>query len=193
MNMFKARTGLLLGLGMAMLTAVPTTVHANLCKGNGRLLLRWSKKSTIAVVVFSATSCDTPAACAGDASVTDGTLATKAPITFTIKDAKGKTLTSTIDPAAPSCAGRCGRVNRGGCPHGADTYRVAGGVLRYAFATAEQTSMNASKLRIATNDPPTLSAPVTVTVSDANGYTVEVRFNTCQPRTTGTGVAVNCS
>jgi hypothetical protein len=191
MDMFKTGTGIALGLGMAIIMGVPMAAHAKPCTGAGRLQLRWSKKSPSALVLFSATLCDTPPACTSG-STKDGTLATKAPITFTIRDSRGKTLTSTVDPANPSCAGRCGQVNRGGCPHGADTYRLAGGALRYAFADPGQTSLTVSKLRMQTSERPDLSAPVTVTVSDANGYSVEMQLNTCHPRTTGAGVAISC-
>jgi len=190
--MLKLGIRMALGFGMAFAAVLPLSAQAKPCQGGGRLLLRWTKKAPVAVVLFSATLCDTPTACASSGSVQDGTLATKAPLTFTIKDVSGTTLTSTIDPADPSCAGRCGQVNRGGCPHGTDTYRVKGGALRFAFANPGQANVTVSKLRIPSADRPALNAPVTVTVSDNNGYSVEMQLNTCRPRSTPAGVTITC-
>jgi hypothetical protein len=161
------------------------------CAGTKRLQLRWSPKTQTALVSVSAMQCERPASCtAGRAA---GVLLTKTPITVSIHDAGGHSLSGVVDPRAAHCGARCGQRNRGGCSGGADIHRVAGGFLRYMFTEPGPTTVVASKLRLPAPELPRLTTPLTVTFTDAEGYTVEAELQTCRVRQSAGGTVLWCS
>jgi hypothetical protein len=118
---------------------------------------------------------------------------THSPITLTIKDALGHTLSRVVDAAASTCVGRCERVNRGGCLGGSDTHRLAGSFVRYLVNTRGQTTIVANKLKIPSAEAPNLVSPLTVTVTDSAGYTATAELRNCRVRQSGSGTAITCS
>ncbi len=163
------------------------------CTGSKRLQVRWSKSSATALVSFSSTQCDPPPNCSSTEARTSGTMFTQSPITLTIKDALGHTLSRVVDASASDCVGRCERVNRGGCLGGSDTHRLAGTSVRYMVTPNGQTTIVANKLKIPTTDAPSLVSPLTVTVTDGAGYAVTAELRNCRNRQSTTGAAVTCS
>ena len=188
------RAGLTLGIMLVTLGALTGVTHAAPCNGTKRLQLRWSAKAGTALVSLSATQCDRPPRCGDDAGArAAGTMFTKSPITVTIKDAAGRTVSGVVDAGASTCSGRCERVNRGGCLGGADTHRLAGSVVRYAVNTQGQTTVVANKLKLPVSDQPNLVAPITVSVTDGDGYAITAEFRKCHVRQSGGGTALTCS
>ena len=164
------------------------------CNGAKRLQLRWSAKTGTALVSLSAAHCDRPPKCRDDAGArAAGTMFTKSPITVTIKDASGRTVSGVVDAGASTCSGRCERVNRGGCLGGADTHRLAGSFVRYAVNTQGQTTVVANKLKLPVADQPNLVAPITVSVTDADGYAITAELRKCRVRQSGGSTALTCS
>ncbi|MFQ5667005.1 MAG: hypothetical protein ACE5I7_11305 [Candidatus Binatia bacterium] len=180
-------------LFMLVLVSLPAAVLATSCRGSTRVQLRWSARTHTSIVSFSATQCDRPPACTPTRTLPTGVLVTAAPVVVHITDANGQTLSVVVDPADPACGKRCRQLNRGGCPRGVDTYRIGGSFLRYTFGAQGQTSVVGSKLRVPGAQPPTFTAPVTVTVRDANGYSIEAAAKRCRVRQSASGTAVTCS
>jgi hypothetical protein len=187
-----------LALGAAVLwgaiaLAAPLAAAAGPCAGTKRLQLRWSPKTQSALVSLSATLCDRPPACTGASASPEGTLLTKSPITVVIKDAAGHSLSGVVNPADANCAGRCERSNRGGCPNGADTHRRSGSFIRYVFGNQGHTSVVVSKLTMPAAQQPNFTGPITVIVTDANGYAVSADLRSCRVRQSANGAAISCS
>ncbi len=185
----------------AVLVATLALASAGLaapCRGGSRLQLRWSAKTQATVIAFSTTQCGVPESCrasdgAAASSQTKETAVTRPPITVTVRDAAGRTLTATVDPADPSCGGRCGQFTHGGCDGGSETHRLANGFVRYVLRAPQQASVVVNKLRIAAPDAPALVAPLTVTVRDAGGYTVEADLKKCRSREASGSLSLFCS
>jgi hypothetical protein len=174
--------------------AVAALAQAAPCPGTKRLQLRWSSKSGTALVSFSATQCDRPPKCRDDAGPRAAeTMFTKSPISIAIKDAAGHSVSGVVDAGASACSGRCERVNRGGCLGGADTHRMAGSFVRYAVNTQGQTTVVANKLKLPVADQPNLVAPITVSVTDGDGYAVTAELHKCRVHQTGGNTALMCS
>jgi hypothetical protein len=163
------------------------------CSGTKRLQLRWSKKKGTALLSLSTTRCDPPPNCSDPQARAAGTMFTHSPITVTIKDADGHSLSGVVDPGTRDCGTRCERVNRGGCLGGSDTHRLAGTFVRYVVNTQGQTTVVANKLRIPTSDPSNLVAPLTLTITDASGYVVTAELAKCRVRHAAAGAALSCS
>lgn len=183
-----------MGFILATLAALAVVAQAAPCSGTKRLQLRWSSKTGTALVSLSATQCDRPPKCRDDAGPrASGTMFTKSPITIAIKDAAGRTVSGVVDAGASTCTGRCARVNRGGCLGGADTHRLAGSVVRYAVNTQGQTSVVANKLKLPVADQPNLVAPLTVSVTDGDGYAITAELRKCRVRQSGGSTTLMCS
>jgi hypothetical protein len=182
-------------VGVFTVTAavVSDAAAAATCAGAQRLQLRWSKSSGTALVSFSSMQCDPPPNCASREARATGTMFTRSPITLTIKDALGHTLSRVVDTSEASCVGRCQRSNRGGCLGGSDTHRLAGSVVRYMVNAQGQTTVVANKVRIPSTDAPNLVSPLTVTVTDGAGYTATAELRNCRLRESTTGTAITCS
>jgi hypothetical protein len=175
------------------LGALPRSAHAAPCAGVQRLQLRWSQNTGTALVSLSSTLCDRPPSCSQSAARDAGAMFTKSPITITIKDAAGHSLSGVIDAGASTCSGRCERVNRGGCLGGADTHRVAGSFVRYVVNTRGQATVVANKLKLPATEPPNLVAPISLSVTDGAGYAVTAELHKCRSRSRGNGVAISCA
>jgi hypothetical protein len=190
-----------IGMHVAVLLATLALATASLaapCRGGSRFQLRWSAKTQTAVIAFSTTQCGVPESCgAADGSAagsrTNATAVTQPPISVTVRDVSGRTLTGTVDPTEPSCGGRCGQFTHGGCEGGSETHRLANGFVRYVLRAQQRASVVVNKLRIAAPDAPALVAPLTVTVRDAGGYTVEADLKKCRSRESGGSVSLFCS
>lgn len=178
---------------IAALGALPRSAHAAPCAGVQRLQLRWSQNKGTALVSLSSALCDRPPSCSQSGARDAGAMFTKSPITITITDAAGHSLSGVIDAGASTCSGRCERVNRGGCLGGADTHRIAGSVVRYSVNTRGQATVVVNKLKLAAAEPPNLVAPISVSVTDAAGYVVRAELHNCRSRTRGNGVALSCA
>ena len=163
------------------------------CTGSKRLQIRWSKSSGTALVSFSSMQCDPPPSCHTAEARATGTMFTRSPITLTIKDALGHTLSRVVDASDPNCVGRCERTNRGGCLGGSDTHRLGGSSIRYVVNAQGQTAIVANKLRIPTAEAPNLVSPLTVTVTDGAGYMATSELRNCRVRQSSTSAAVTCS
>ena len=186
--------GATLGLVLVMLGALAPGAQAAPCNGTKRLQLRWSPKTGTALVSFSAAQCDRPPKCRDDSGPrSTGTMFTKSPITVAITDAAGHTVSGVVDAGASTCSGRCERVNRGGCLGGADTHRLAGSFVRYAVNTQGQTTVFANKLKLPIADQPNLVAPITVSVTDGDGYAITAELHKCRARQSGGSTALTCS
>jgi len=173
---------------------VAVGAHGSPCTGSKRLQLRWSAQSRSAVVSLSVMLCGQPPTCGrAAAEPTPGATFTTPPLTVTLSDAAGHRLRATVNAADTGCGDRCGHVNRGGCPGGTDTHRLAGSFVRYVFGTQGHATVVASKLKIPAIEPPALAAPLTVTITDATGYSVEAQLKSCRTRQSASGVAVACS
>jgi hypothetical protein len=181
------------GLILVTLAAFPAAAHAAPCKGPTRLQLRWSPSTGAALLSLSATLCDAPPTCGEPGARTAGTMFTKSPIAITITDAAGRSLSSAVDAGAADCGGRCERVNRGGCLGGADIHRLAGSLVRYVVNTRGQTTVVANKIKIPAATRPDLVTPVTVTMTDAGGYTVTAELHKCRVRGSTGATVVSCS
>lgn len=169
--------------------ACPESAAPLPCAGATKLRLAWSAKyPQLAKVLLSATRCAAPPAC----SAAPGSgLVTVGPISVTITDALGQSLTKTI--AEPG-------INAGGCPGGIDTYRGPADRTRFIFGVDGVTTVVA-KLRIAgvvplpedaAPTPPVFTAPLTFTVRDSCGYEVEGRVTTCFTRQKSTRMDLKC-
>ena len=188
------RMGATVGLILATFAAAAVVAQAAPCSGTKRLRLHWSSKTRTALVSLSATQCDRPPKCRDDAGPrAAGTMFTKSPLTIAIKDAAGHTVSGIVDAGASTCSGRCARVNRGGCLGGADTHRLAGSVVRYAVNTQGQTTIVANKLKMPVADQPNLVTPITVSVTDGDGYAITAEFGKCRVRQSGGGTTLMCS
>jgi hypothetical protein len=182
------------GFILVSLTVFPAAVHAAPCKGATRLQLRWSPSTGLALLSLSATQCDRPPGCSSEPGArAAGTMFTKSPIAITITDASGHSLSSALDAGAADCGGRCERVNRGGCLGGADVHRLAGSFVRYVVNTLGQTTVVANKVKVPAATRPDLVTPVTVTITDAAGYSVTVDFHKCRVRGSTGATVVSCS
>lgn len=181
------------GLILVTLGALPLTAQAAPCSGVKRLQLRWSSNTGFALVSLSATQCDRPPKCSDAGARAKDSMFTTSPITVTIKDVSGHTVSGTVDAGASNCSGRCERVNRGGCLGGADTHRLAGSFVRYVVNTQGQTTVVANKLKIPTADAPNLVTPITVTVTDGSGYAVTAELRNCRVRHKAGSTAITCS
>lgn len=186
--------GATVGSVLITLGALSTAAQAAPCNGAKRLQLRWSSKTGTALLSLSATQCDRPPKCGeGAGPRAAGTMFTKPPITIAIKDASGHTVSGVVDAGASTCSGRCERVNRGGCLGGADTHRLAGSFVRYAVNTQGQTTIVANKLKMPVADQPNLVTPITVSVTDGDGYAITAEFGKCRVRQSGGGTTLMCS
>jgi len=189
-----ASIGATAGLIPVTLVILAALAQAAPCNGAKRLQLRWSSKTGTALVSLSATQCDRPPKCLAAAGPrAAGTMFTKSPITVAITDAAGRTVAGVMDAGAPTCSGRCVRVNRGGCRGGADTHRLAGSVIRYAVNTQAQTTVVANKLKVPVADQPNLVAPITVSVTDGDGYAITAELRKCRVSQSGGSTALTCS
>lgn len=190
----RMRGGAILGLVLVTLAALAGVAHAAACSGTKRLQLRWSSKTGTALVSLSAAQCERPPKCRNDAGPrAAGTMFTKSPITVVIKDASGRIVSGVVDAGASTCSGRCERVNRGGCLGGADTHRLAGSFVRYTVNTQGQTTVFANKLKLSIADQPNLVAPITVSVTDGDGYAITAELHKCRARESGGSTALACS
>ena len=180
-------------LSLSMAALLPSAVQAKPCRGVQRLQLRWTQKSATALVSLSANACDAPPLCAAGKTVSEGVTVTKPPFRITVSDAAGKMLSGEFDPADPACGARCAQLNRAGCSSGTDSYRLPGGFVRYVVTSPTQTTVALSKLRIPATQPPNFTAPLIVTVKDANGYAVEMELKNCRIRPSTENVTISCS
>jgi hypothetical protein len=179
-------------LSLVIALSIPMAGWAKPCKGTRRLQLRWSQKNLTSLVSLSATVCDTPPSCAAGKTLAEGVTLTKPPFHITITDAAGKVLSGEVDPADPNCGTRCIQLNRAGCTSGTDAYRLPGGFVRYV-SSQTGTTLTANKLKIATAEQPKLTAPLSVTVSDANGFSVEMEMKRCRVRESAKSTTINCA
>ena len=190
-----------IGVGVVVVTAMLALASAGLaapCRGGSRLQLRWSAATQAAVLAFSTTQCGVPSSCgAPDGSAarsqTKETAVTRPPISVTVRDTSGRTLSAMVDPAEAACGGRCGQFTHGGCDGGSETHRLASGFVRYVLRAPQQASVVVNKLRIAAPTAPALVAPLTVTVRDAGGYTREAELKKCRSRESAGSLSLFCS
>jgi hypothetical protein len=147
------------------------------CTGTKKVQVSWFAKDPFtARVVVSGTHCEAPVRCE-DVS---GDLVTVPPITVTITDAAGQSLSKTI--TAPG-------VNMNGCPGGHDTYRSPTERLRFVYGAATTV---VGKMRAPQPNPTplALTPPLKFTVQDSCGYAVEGTVSTCFLRQSSKGTVL---
>jgi len=154
--------------------------RAATCVGAKKLNVAWFAKDPFTVrMAISATGCPAVPEC--DLAV-DGELVTIPPLSVELKDANGLTFAKTVtDPG----------VNLGGCP-GSELYRGISR-LKFVYGAGGVTTV-LGKFRFAQTQsmPPTLTPPITVTISDACGVVDSVTMNTCYPRFKDTTSSLKC-
>jgi hypothetical protein len=160
-------------------TCTPRSVPAA-CRG-ARLQVSWfTKDPSNARISVSTTGCPlTPSCLAG---VANGELVSLPPLTLTIADNDNHQLSKDV-----SSPGR----NMGGCPGGSDTYR---GVdrLRLVYGAA-MTLIATLNVPLASPTPPTLNAPVALTVRDACGPILNATTNSCSIKASAAVTTIRCS
>jgi hypothetical protein len=180
-GMLAAASGARAQTATATATDTPAaTATPAACNGTSKLRVLWSSRNPLVSRVFlSATQCVAPADCG--TTPTGGTV-TQEPITITLRDGQGHTVSATVtDPG----------VNAHGCPGGIDTY--SGPSERTRFVYGRRTTVIA-KLHVPQSapTPPALSAPITVSVRDATGYEIDGTVNTCFATQFGVLVSLRC-
>lgn len=160
----------------ATLTATNTPA---ICKGSNRVQLTWFAKSPSMVRLnLSGTQCGAPAACATGPI---GSTVTVPPIVVTVSDSMGHSVGLTISDEG---------VNTRGCP-GIDDYRPAAGRLRFVYG-AKTTVVGTLELPLAAPTLPALTSPVTLTIRDNNGYTLQRTMTTCLSRPSTKTASIKC-
>jgi hypothetical protein len=181
------------GFVLVALATLPLPAHAGTCTGTTSLQLRWSAKTGAALLSLAATRCDRPPACSASGERAAGTMFTTSPIAITLKDASGRSQSSTVDAGAANCGARCERTNRGGCMGGADIHRLGSSFVRYVVNTLGQTSVVANKVNVPMAERPNLVTPISVTITDGGGYALTAELRKCRVRQSAAAVVVKCS
>jgi len=167
-------------VGVLSLTVCASLALAGQCSGSKKLGMSWTERSATIRISLSGSGCATVPACVS--GVADGGLTTP-PFTLSIVDALGQTFETTLDVEDPLCDKLCMSVQRGTCRGGTDTYWGAGGTrLRYSFGAGGEVILMGTKFKVPSLTSPAITAPVTVTLTDANGYTLVMKPATCLSR-----------
>jgi len=155
------------------------------CKGTIRVQLTWFAKSpSTAQLNLSGTQCGVPPAC--DTGPIGSTV-TVPPLAVTVTDSKGHSLGLTISEDG---------VNTRGCP-GIDNYAPAAGRLRFVYG-AKTTVVGKLQLPLPAPTPPALpmlpvlTPPVTLTIQDGNGYTLQRTMTTCFSNQSTQTASIKC-
>lgn len=158
-------------------TATPTPTP-QACLGSERVRLLWKASTRQGKVFVRLNQCDPPVGCDGGA-----TPLITAPITLRIEDAAGKRITGVL-PVQDF-------VKSDFCPGGHETFELELGKLRYVFGSEGVTNV-VLKTSMLINDPPLLTPPVRLSLTDAGGYSLGTAFAECTVRDSGTLVQVRC-
>jgi hypothetical protein len=159
-------------------TCTPRSVPAK-CLGAKVQVVWFAKDPTNAHVSVSTTGCPLTQSCL--AGVDNGELVSVPPVTLTIADGDNHVLSKDF-----SGPGR----NVGGCPGGSDTYRAVDR-LRLVYGAA-MTLIAKLSVALAGPTPPTLKAPVSVTVRDACGSVVNATTNSCFVKASSAATTIRC-
>jgi len=150
------------------------------CVGAKKLNLIWFAKDPFTLrMAVSSTLCPAVPSCE---FAVDGDLVSSPPPKVEMRDASGLVFTKTVtDPG----------FNNGGCP-GSELYRGASR-LKFVFGTNGVTTV-LGKLRFAQTQAgmPSLTPPITVTISDACGALYSTTVSTCYPRLSETSASMKC-
>ncbi len=165
-------------MGTPTPTCTPRAVPAA-CSGAQKLYVSWRAKDPLDVgVSVSATNCPVVSSCGAGGA---GDLVSVPPVSVTITDSLGHSLSKTVN--APG-------VNTGGCPGGIDSYR---GSDRFRLIFGAAMTM-IGKLRVpqTQSTAPALTPPITITARDACGTLATATVNTCTPKTSSTATYLKC-
>jgi uncharacterized repeat protein (TIGR01451 family)/fimbrial isopeptide formation D2 family protein len=167
-------------------TRVPT--HTSYCAGVRKLRFQWSAKTPAQATVFlSGTQCSPPPACfIGGYS---GTV-TLPPVTMTVHDQFGQVISTLLD-AIPNSQGACPGGVDSYCHNGSTTFHIDR--LRFVYGKNGVTTIR-GKLTFSLDPPllPEFQAPVSVTVTDSNGYELDLTFTRCTRRNTAKAISIQC-
>lgn len=158
-------------------TATPTPTP-QACLGSERVKILWKASTRLGKVFVRLNQCRPPAGCDGG-----GTPLITAPITLRIEDAAGKRITGVL-PVEDF-------VKNDFCPGGHETFELEFGKLRYIFGSEGATNV-VLKTSMVINDPPLLTSPVRISLTDAGGYSLGTAFAECSVRDSGILVQVRC-
>ena len=167
------------GISLAVCVSV---AMADQCTGSRKLGMSWTERSATVKISVSGTHCPTVPACVGVIS-TGAEVLTVPPFTLTVVDALGLTYETTLDIKDPLCGRLCTSAKRGSCPAGTETYWGVGSRrLRYSFGNLGEVILLATKFTLPSVTQPSITAPVTTTITDANGYSLVLKSYTCLSR-----------
>jgi len=172
-------------LWTALLAAVMAApVSAAPCKTPRQLKLEWHGNSGKGLLNFVAYDCALPASC----PVERGTTATKMPLNVTLREGDKTIFQANIQTCdKPKCAS----FNAGGCKGGGDSHKSSAGLVKLAYPTKGTTSATV-RIRGAMNRPPAVTGPVTVTLTDASGYSLEATYTKCRSGVGTSSVTIAC-
>jgi len=171
------------GAGALLLATCLPSAAATSCVGAKKLRLSWSPRTRAARVFVSMTLCDPPAPCSATNHTPDGMALIGGPITLTLSDASGRSLSGSFATH--------NAVNRNGCPGGTETHD---GLFNFVFGDERgQTTVMGRHLVIRSGQAPAFAPPVTARVTDARGYSVEAVMTHCRSRESAAGVSVDCT
>ncbi|MDX2170621.1 MAG: hypothetical protein SF182_26345 [Deltaproteobacteria bacterium] len=155
----------------------PTPVPVE-CGGSERLQIVWKASTRQAKVLLRMGRCPAPAGCDGGA-----TPLLSAPVTLTLRDATGRTISgplTVVDYAKNDL-----------CPGGHETFELDLGRLRYVFGSSGATSV-VMKAPFFIAEPPLLQAPVSFSLTDASGYALGTALPDCSLRSSDALVRLRC-
>lgn len=172
-------------LGAALLaTTLATPAIAAPCKAPRQLKLQWKASSGKGQIHFTTHGCALPSNCPVEA----GKTAAKLPLHVALTSGDATLFQSDIEGCDEPRA--CTAINSGGCT-GADAIKGKGGMVKLAYLSKGSTSVTA-RLRGKMSRPPALTGPVTVTLTDAAGYSVQATYEKCRANDRTGGVTVIC-
>lgn len=155
----------------ATLVAAPSLAAP--CQKPRQLKLNWSATGNQAQLVYVAYGCPLPPSCPTKA----GTPATRLPLKVSLSSGGTELLKTEL--AACAEASKCRSLNTGGCDGGTDAHKDNDGLIKVVFPRRGGASVTA-RVRGSMPRPPEIKGPVTITLTDAAGYSAEATYTKCR-------------